>query len=67
MGAGPQVTFTTDFFKPAPGEDEEISPGHYGKELAAKLKERGAQLVRGGRRRRRSTTAHGLLSHAPRE
>lgn len=48
MGAGPQVTFTTDFFKPSPSEDEEMSPGRYGKELAqwlaAKLEERGVSV-----------------------
>lgn len=48
MAAGPQVTFTTDFFKPSPSEDEEMSPGRYGKELAqwlvAKLEERGVSV-----------------------
>ena len=48
MGAGLQVTFTSDFFKPASGEDEEISPGRYGKELAqwlaTKLEERGVPV-----------------------
>ena len=42
---GPQVTFTTDFFKPIPGEDEQTNPGRFGKALAEwlakRLKERG--------------------------
>lgn len=45
MNSGPQVTFTTDFFKPIAGEEEETNPGRYGKALAQwlaqQLKERG--------------------------
>lgn len=48
MRPGPQVTFTTDFFKPIAGEEEETNPGRYGKALAqwlaAKLKERGVSV-----------------------
>lgn len=40
-----QVTFTTDFFKPIPGEDEQTNPARFGKALAEwlaeRLKERG--------------------------
>jgi len=45
---GPQVTFTTDFFKPIPGEDEQTNPGRFGKALAEwlaeRLKERGVSV-----------------------
>ncbi|HOX46976.1 MAG TPA: hypothetical protein PK668_25490 [Myxococcota bacterium] len=37
-----QVTFETDFFKPESREDEETSPGRYGRSLAHWLKD---QLV----------------------
>lgn len=45
MSTGPQVTFTSDYFKPIAGEEEQTNPGCYGKALAlwlaARLKERG--------------------------
>lgn len=48
MNSGPQVTFTTDFFKPIVGEEEETNPGRYGKALAQwlaeQLKERGVSV-----------------------
>lgn len=48
MSTGPQVKFTSDFFKPIPGEEEETNPGRYGKALAlwlaAQLKERGGSV-----------------------
>lgn len=48
MNSGPQVTFTTDFFKPIAGEEEETNPGRYGKALAQwlaeQLKERGVSV-----------------------
>lgn len=48
MSSGPQVTFTTDFFKPIAGEEEETNPGRYGKALAQwlaeQLKERGVSV-----------------------
>ena len=34
MSTGPQVTFTSDFFMPIAGEDEETNPGCFGKALA---------------------------------
>ncbi len=34
MSTGPQVTFTSDFFRPIAGEDEETNPGCFGKALA---------------------------------
>lgn len=34
-----QVTFTSDFFKPTPGEDEQTNPGRFGKLLAEWLAE----------------------------
>lgn len=40
MNTGPQVTFTSDFFKPIPGEDEHTNPGCYGKAWATWLAER---------------------------
>ncbi|MCL2309373.1 MAG: hypothetical protein FWC42_03730 [Proteobacteria bacterium] len=40
MSASPQVTFTTSFFQPIPGEEEETNPGCYGKALAQWLAER---------------------------
>jgi len=39
MNSGSQVTFTTDFFKPIAGEEEETNPGRYGKALAQWLAE----------------------------
>jgi len=48
MNLGPQVTFTTDFFKPIAGEEDETNPGRYGKALALwlaeQLKERGVSV-----------------------
>lgn len=48
MRATPQVTFTSDFFKPVLGEDEEANPGRYGKALAqwlsTQLRERGVSV-----------------------
>jgi len=48
MSSAPQVTFTSDFFKPIAGEEEETNPGCLGKALAqwlaAKLKERGLSV-----------------------
>jgi len=45
MNPGPQVTFTSDFFKPVPGEEEHTNPGCYGQTLANwladRLRERG--------------------------
>jgi hypothetical protein len=42
-----QVTFETDFFKPAPGEEERTNPGRFGHALAlwlqAQLEARGMQ------------------------
>ena len=40
MNTGPQVNFTSDFFKPIPGEEEHTNPGCYGQALAAWLAER---------------------------
>lgn len=48
MSTGPQVTFTSDFFKPIAGEEEQTNPGRYGKALAqwlaAQLKARGVSV-----------------------
>lgn len=48
MSVGPQVTFTTDFFKPTADEEEQTNPERYGKELAQwlaeRLKERGVLI-----------------------
>ncbi len=48
MNTGPQVTFTSDFFKPVPGEEEQTNPGCYGKAwatwLAERLQERGVPV-----------------------
>ncbi len=48
MDSGPQVTFTTDFFRPIAGEEEETNPGRYGKALAhwlaEQLEERGVPV-----------------------
>jgi len=48
MSTGPQVTFTSDFFKPIAGEEGETNPGRFGKALAqwlaAQLKERGVSV-----------------------
>ncbi len=45
---GPQVTFSSQFFKPIPGEDEQTNPGRFGKALAKwlaeRLKERGVSV-----------------------
>lgn len=45
-----QLTFSTNFFKPIPGEDLETNPGCFGKDLAnwlsAKLVERGMAVER---------------------
>lgn len=45
---GPQVTFSSEFFKPIPGEDEQTNPGRFGKALAEwlaeRLKERGVSV-----------------------
>lgn len=40
MNTRPQVTFTADFFKPIPGEEEHTNPGCYGQALALWLAER---------------------------
>ena len=40
MNIGPQVTFTSDFFKPVPGEEEQTNPGCYGQALANWLADR---------------------------
>lgn len=40
MNSGPQVTFTSDFFKPIPGEEEQTNPGCYGQALANWLSDR---------------------------
>lgn len=48
MSSGPQVTFTSAFFKPVAGEEDQTSPGRYGKALAywlaERLKERGVSV-----------------------
>ena len=48
MNTGPQVTFTSDFFKPIPGEEEKTNPGCYGQALAnwlaERLRERGVSV-----------------------
>ncbi|MBN8282943.1 hypothetical protein [Zoogloea sp.] len=48
MSTSPQVTFTSDFFKPIAGEEEQTNPGRYGKALAqwlaAQLKARGVSV-----------------------
>ena len=48
MKTGPQVTFTSDFFIPIAGEEEQTSQGRYGKALAhwlaAQLKMRGVAV-----------------------
>lgn len=48
MNTGPQVTFTSDFFKPIAGEEEHTNPGCYGKAwatwLADRLRERGVSV-----------------------
>lgn len=48
MNRGPQVTFTADFFKPVPGEEERTNPGCYGKALATwlvkRIRERGVSV-----------------------
>ncbi len=36
---GPQVTFSTAFFKPIPGEEEQTNPGRLGRALAEWLAE----------------------------
>jgi hypothetical protein len=45
MSIGPQVTFSSQHFKPIHGEDEQTNPGRFGKALAewlaARLNERG--------------------------
>lgn len=50
MSIGPQVTFSSEFFKPAAGEEEQTNTGRFGKALAewlaARLNERGV-LVEG--------------------
>ena len=40
MNTGPQVSFTSDFFKPLAGEEEHTNPGCYGQALATWLAER---------------------------
>lgn len=40
IGMEPQVTFSSEFFKPIPGEDNQTTPGRYGKALAEWLAER---------------------------
>ena len=48
MNPGPQVTFTADYFKPIPGEEEHTNPGCYGQALANwladRLRERGISV-----------------------
>jgi len=48
MSTGTQVTFSSEFFKPAPGEDEQTNPGRFGNALAEwlaeRLKERGVSI-----------------------
>ncbi|MBS0172259.1 MAG: hypothetical protein JSR62_18090 [Nitrospira sp.] len=48
MNTGPQVTFTADFFKPIPGEEEKTNSGCYGQALAQwladRLRERGVSV-----------------------
>lgn len=48
MSTGHQVTFTSDFFKPVAGEEEETNPGRFGRALAewlaAQLKKRGVSV-----------------------
>ncbi len=48
MNPAPQVTFTADFFKPLPGEEEYTNPGCYGQALANwladRLRERGVSV-----------------------
>lgn len=48
MNTGAQVTFTSDFFKPIPGEEEHTNPGCYGQALAHwladRLRERGVSV-----------------------
>ena len=48
MSTGTQVTFTSEFFKPSSGEDEQTNPGRFGKALAEwlaeRLKERGVSI-----------------------
>jgi len=48
MRTGPQVSFTSEFFTPIAGEDEETNPGCFGKALAqwlaAQLRERGVPV-----------------------
>ncbi len=43
-----QVTFSTDFFNPSPGEEEQTNPGRFGQALAEwlaeNLKERGVSI-----------------------
>lgn len=45
---GPQITFSTEFFKPTPGEDEQTNSGRFGKALAEwlgdRLTERGVSI-----------------------
>ena len=43
---GPQVTFSSEFLKPTPGEDEQTNPGRFGEALAEWLAER--LVERGG-------------------
>ena len=40
MGMGQQVTFTTTYFKPVAGEEEDTNPGRFGKALAQWLADR---------------------------
>jgi hypothetical protein len=48
MITAPQVTFTSDFFKPIAGEEDETNPGRFGKALAqwlaAQLREHGVSV-----------------------
>lgn len=48
MSTGPQVTFTSEFFKPLPGEEKQTNPGCYGQALATwltdRLRERGVSV-----------------------
>lgn len=48
MNNGPQVTFTSDFFQPIAGEEEQTNPGCYGQALAHwladRLRERGVSV-----------------------
>lgn len=40
MSTGSQITFTSDFFKPLPGEEEQTNSGCYGQALATWLADR---------------------------